>query len=136
MIVITGGAMEIAVSAPSENATPSDRPGFYIYCRQNGIWPKEATGHDPKTEPRWFDPYCPVRNVTAKYPPTWMIHGADDKDVPYEESKNMAARLKEAGVEHKLVTMPGAGHGLSGVKPEDQDRYADEAVEFLKAHTR
>ncbi len=128
--------MELSASTLSDEYTPNSRAAFYMYARQNGIWPKEVAGHDPKAEPHWFDPYCPVRNVTDKYPPTWMIHGTDDKDVPCEESRKMAERLKGAGVEYKLTTVPGAGHGLMGVKQEDQDRYAAEAVEFLKAHTK
>ena len=67
------------VSAAEEG---EHREKFYFYCRQQGIWPKEVAGHDPDTEPSWFDPYCPVRNVTAQYPPTVLIHGSADTDVP------------------------------------------------------
>jgi hypothetical protein len=71
---------------PPKNA----RGRFYLYCRQNGIWPQEVAAHNPVTENKWFDPYCPARNVTAKYPQTRLIHGTADTDVPYEESKNMS----------------------------------------------
>ncbi len=63
-----------------------DRWSFYLHCRQQGIWPKEVAGHNPDDEPNWFDPYCPVRNVSATYPPTLLIHGTADTDVPHEES--------------------------------------------------
>jgi dipeptidyl aminopeptidase/acylaminoacyl peptidase len=106
-----------------------------MYCRQQGIWPKEVAGHDPKAEPKWFDPYCPIRNVTAKYPPTFMAHGTDDKDVPYEESKNMNDQLAKASVAHELMTIPGAGHGFAGAKPEVLGRIVDRAVDFVRAHT-
>src|SRR5262249_45444238 len=33
----------------------NQRSRFYLYCRQNGLWPKEVTGHDPDSEPRTFD---------------------------------------------------------------------------------
>jgi acetyl esterase/lipase len=120
----------------SEQPAPNRRGRFYLYCRQNGIWPNEVAGHDPHTEAKWFDPYCPIRKVTAKYPPTFLIHGTEDTDVPYAESKNMAARLKECGVEHELVTVTGAGHGLSGAKPDEVSRIAERAAEFVSAHTR
>ena len=38
---------------------------FYLYCRQNGLWPLEVGGRDPAKEPSYLAPYCPVRNVTA-----------------------------------------------------------------------
>ncbi len=98
----------------SEQPTPNRRGRFYLYCRQNGIWPNEVAGHDPHAEPKWFDPYCPIRNVTAKYPPALLIHGTEDTDVLYSESKNMAAKLAESGVKHEFVTVQGAGHGLIG----------------------
>jgi acetyl esterase/lipase len=118
----------------SEVPAQNQRGRFYLYCRQNGTWPKEVTGHDPHTEPKWFDPYCPIRNVTAKYPPTLLVHGTEDTDVPYAESKNMDAKLAAAGVEHELVTVTGAGHGLAGAKPEDVTQTTNQAVAFVKAH--
>ncbi len=119
----------------SEQPTPSRRGRFYLYTRQNGIWPNEVAGHDPQAEPKWFDPYCPIRNVTAKYPPTLLIHGTNDTDVPYAESKNMADKLKEIGVEHELITVTGAGHGLQGAKADEVGRIAARAAQFVKAHT-
>ncbi len=125
----------VGTSALSEPPAPSRRGRFYLYCRQNGIWPNEVAVHDPHTEPKWFDPYCPIRNVSAEYPPTLLIHGTEDTDVPYSESKNMAARLAQAGVRHELVTVAGAGHGLSGAKPDKVAQIAQRAAEFVKAHS-
>ncbi|MGA2068455.1 MAG: alpha/beta hydrolase [Thermoguttaceae bacterium] len=119
----------------SEPPAQNQRGRFYLYCRQNGIWPNEVTGHDPHREPKWFDPYRPIANVTAKYPATFLIHGTADTDVPYAESKNMAARLAQCSVEHELVTVSGAGHGLSGTKAEEVLRIAQRAADFIKAHT-
>jgi dipeptidyl aminopeptidase/acylaminoacyl peptidase len=125
----------VGTTALSEEPGHHNRWRFYLYCRQYGVWPKEVTGHDPHTEPKWFDPYCPVRNVTKQYPPTFLVHGTNDHDVPYSESKDMAARLKEIGVEHELITVPGAGHGLQGAKPQELERIDQRAIEFLRTHT-
>ena len=86
------------------------RGQFYLYCRQQGRWPQEVAGHDPDTEPRAFDPLCPVRSVTADYAPTLLINGDQDTDVPYEQSVMMAAELARAGVEHEFITICGGGH--------------------------
>ncbi len=104
-------------------------------CRQQGTWPIEASGHDPRKEPKWFDPYCPIRNVTRDYPPTLLIHGTADTDVPDEESTTRDARLREAGVEHEFITVAGAGHGLIGAKPEDRKLSTERSIAWVKAHT-
>jgi acetyl esterase/lipase len=90
------------------------RGQFYLYLRQNGLWTREVTGFDPVTQRAKLDPYCPVRNVSPKYPPTMLIHGTEDTDVPYELSAAMAKELGRHHVPHELVTVHGAGHGLSG----------------------
>jgi acetyl esterase/lipase len=113
----------------------NQRDKFYLYCRQNGLWPLQVSGHNPRTDAKWFAPYCPIRNVTAKFPPTILIHGTADTDVPYSLSKEMDATLAKAGVVHELIPVDGAEHRLAGAKPEDVSRAAARAVEFVKAHT-
>jgi acetyl esterase/lipase len=114
----------------------NDRGRFYLYCRQNGLWPKEVTGHDPDKEPKAFDPWCPLRNVSAKYPPTLLIHGTKDTDVPYEQSVLMDKELTRKGVEHELITVTDGGHGLGGVKPAVVADVYSRVVAFVNKHTR
>jgi acetyl esterase/lipase len=98
----------------TDGNTGKARGKFYLYLRQNGLWSKEVTGFDPDKERKKLDPYCPVRNVSRDYPPTLMVHGTLDTDVPYELSAAMAKELGRHKVEHELVTVRGAGHGLAG----------------------
>src|SRR6266403_693076 len=95
------------------------RGDFYMYCRQNGLWPKEVVGHDPAKEPRAFDRFCPVRNVTKDYPPTLLLHGDNDTDVPHQQSVDMAAELKRVGVVHEFLSIKGGGHGFDGKGMKD-----------------
>ena len=138
------GARVIAGSSFSGAADP--RWLFYLFCRQQGVWPKQVAGHDPHTEPRAFDPYCPIRQVTQDYPPTLLLHGDQDTDVPYEQSQQMAAALERNGVTHRLITMEGFGHGFdtapdpslpgkpSGLKhPKVAEAFAV-VLAFLKEH--
>jgi acetyl esterase/lipase len=104
---------------------------FYVFCRQQGIWPREVTGWDPVRDAEKFVPYLPVRNVTANYPPTLLIHGTDDTDVPFEESRLMAAQLAKQGVEHRLITVEGGEHGLAGVDKAVIKEANDAAVRFM-----
>jgi acetyl esterase/lipase len=52
----------------------------------------------------------PIKYVTPKFPPAFLIHGDSDKLVPYQQSQLLAGALKLAGVENTLVIVPGAGH--------------------------
>jgi acetyl esterase/lipase len=118
-------------SVISESSGKNNRHRFYLFCRQQGLWPKEVAGHDPDKDPRAFDAFCPVRNVSAKYPPTLLVHGTKDTDVPYEQSKTMAEELARKGVQHELITVPEAGHGLAGAKPAEVADIHDRVLAFL-----
>src|SRR5262245_23860173 len=69
----------------TEGPEGKTRGQYYLYLRQNGLWTKRVTGFDPATQRKKLDPYCPVRNVSADYPPTLLVHGTEDTDVPYEQ---------------------------------------------------
>jgi acetyl esterase/lipase len=121
-------------AAISEAVGKNDRSRFYLYCRQQGLWPKEVAGHDPDAEPRAFDPLCPLRNVTAAFPPTLLIHGTKDTDVPYEQSELMDRELARKGVEHELITVPGGAHGLGGTDPAVLADIRRRILVFLDRH--
>jgi acetyl esterase/lipase len=108
------------------------RGRFYLYLRQNGLWTKEVTGFDPQTERAKLDPFCPVRNVTPEYPPTLLVHGTEDTDVPYELSAAMARELQRHKVPHELVTVRGAGHGLAGGDRKLVEQAHARALAFLR----
>ena len=56
----------------------------------------------------------PVTYVRPGLPPFLLLHGNNDKRVPYEQSVAFLARLKAAGVPAELVTIEGGGHGMGG----------------------
>lgn len=107
---------------------------YYVYLRQQGMWPLGVSGWDPKKEPDKFTPFMPRKNVTSDYPPTFMIHGDKDTDVPDYESVHMAEEMKEHNVEHKLVILAGGEHGFGGADPEAIEKAHREAFDFLKSH--
>jgi acetyl esterase/lipase len=121
---------------PVTDRKPRDRTAgqFYLYCRQQGLWTTNVSGIDPKTEDAALTPYCPARNVTKDYPPTVLIHGTRDTDVPYEQSVEMDKELTRAGVEHRLILVPNAGHGLPGGDPKDVAAAYQTALDFVKRH--
>lgn len=108
---------------------------FYMYCRQNGLWPNKVSGRDPLKEPEWFTGYEARKNVTQSYPPTLLLHGEKDTDVIFEQSVLMAEALKRHGVEHELISQPHWGHGFD-YKEEDpsvQDAH-NQILQFLSKH--
>jgi acetyl esterase/lipase len=115
-----------------------DRKGnggaFYQFCRQEGLWPQAVSGWNPHTEADKFAPFMPVKNVSPQYPPTLLIHGDADTDVPYEQSKLMAAEFQKHKVEHRLLTIVGAEHGLAGADPQEARAAYRTAAEFLQKH--
>jgi acetyl esterase/lipase len=109
---------------------------FYQFCRQQGLWPKAVSGWDPKNEAEKFAPFMPVKNVTADYPPTLLIHGDRDTDVPHEQSEMMAAEFKRLGVQHRLISVAGAEHGLAGGGEQAVSDAYRAAREFLRERLR
>ena len=95
------------VTGSEDGVDMKARGRFYHYLRQNGLWTQEVTGFDPAADRAKLDPYCPVRNVSPEYPPTLLVHGTEDTDVPYELSADMAKELARHKVPHELVTVPG-----------------------------
>ena len=42
--------------------------------------------------------------------------------------------VAEVGVKHEFITVTGAGHGLSGAKPDKVAEIAWQAAEFIRMH--
>jgi len=125
-------------SSPPGPQWPNGRAKFYLYCRQQGLWPIEVSGHDPLRELEWFSDYEPLRNVTSDYPPTMLLHGEKDTDVPFEQSVFMAGTLKEYDVPHEFIRNPNWGHVFDAAGLEDQvvrDAF-DKVLIFLENHVK
>jgi acetyl esterase/lipase len=108
-----------------------DRSCFYLYCRQQGAWLAEVTARKPTIDAAWFDRYCPIRMLDARSPPTVLVHGEDDKDVPHEESVRLAARLDELAVPHRFISLAGVGHGFAGARPGEPEATEQAVLAFL-----
>ncbi len=120
-------------AAPIANSRERQGNGgaFYQFCRQRGIWPLAVSGWDPHTEAEKYGPYMPVKNVSREYPPTLLIHGTDDTDVPYEQSVMMAEEFKKFGVDHVFITIAHGEHGLGGGDPRKIESAYERAFQFV-----
>jgi acetyl esterase/lipase len=120
----------------SEPERGNKRGRFYLYCRQNGLWTTEVSGLDPEKEPKLLESFCPILNVTASYPPTLLIHGTKDTDVPYAQSANMDQELTKHGVLHEFITIKDMGHGFGGVDPAVVNQTHERVMAFLREHLK
>jgi len=138
MELVSREQADASLAAPpvQDPALGIDRSIFYLHCRQQGLWLHEVTARDPRIEPSWFERYCPLRRVSATFPPTMLVHGVDDTDVPHDESAALAARLLQSGVEHRFISLPGVGHGFAGAEPVQAEAVEAEVAEFLSARVR
>jgi acetyl esterase/lipase len=125
----------VGTTVIAEPPPRNQRGRFYLYCRQNGLWPREVSGHVPVTEPKAFDPLCPVRNLSPAYPPTLLIHGTKDTDVPHEQSVLMDRELTRQGVPHELVSVPDGGHGLGNIDKAQVAAIHRHVIDFLRLYT-
>jgi len=123
--------------APITHASGATRGPLYTYLRQRGSWTRVVTGLEPRTDKAELRRYCPVANVTPHYPPTMLLHGTADTDVPFAQSAAMRDALTHAQVPCELVELQGKDHGFD-FDQRDPDVVAaiDRAQAFLDARLR
>jgi len=85
-------------------------------------------GADPATHAA----AAPLRQVHPAAPPFLLVHGTDDRLVPFAQSEALRAALSAAGVPVELVPVVGADHIFAGCP--DIDELVTRSVRFL-AHT-
>lgn len=135
-LVAEEDAWAVVRNGPVSNGSErSAATPFYLYCRQHGTWLDHVGGVNPKHDRDFFVRFCPEFNVSSDYPPTLMLHGTDDTDVPYEQSAQMAATLEKHGRKHELITILEGGHGFEGKEKDPQVIAAwPRVIDFLKEH--
>ena len=119
-------------ATPVDFVWPEGRSKFYVYCRQQGIWPEMIAGRKPEEESAWFGDYEPLRRVTESYPPTLLLHGEKDTDVPFEQSVLMVEALERHGVPNEFIGNPVWGHGFDQAEDDQAVQQAlDRVIRFL-----
>jgi pimeloyl-ACP methyl ester carboxylesterase len=88
--------------------------------------PSFKLGRPLLNEVRWLQPLAVLGDIQV---PTLIVHGTKDTFIPVESSRAAAAQLQ---VEHKLVEIDGAQHGIA--VPEDPS-YANPQSQAWQAFT-
>jgi acetyl esterase/lipase len=55
----------------------------------------------------------PLNHLTRGLPPFLLLHGTDDKSVPFNQSTTFRAKLSELDVPCELISIPGAPHDIT-----------------------
>jgi acetyl esterase/lipase len=124
--LMIAGSPDSPVNAVAAIAPPTDladwgKPAFVFTDDPQLAMFVPALGFDPKTPHKDVEALAkqlsPITYVSAKYPPTLIIHGDSDRVVPLQQAQIMDHALGEAGVEHKLEVIPGGGHDDKTFEP-------------------
>jgi len=67
--------------------------------------------------PQQYHRATPAYYLDEKDPPMLLLHGTNDKIVPYYESVDFVSSLRSLGIQAKLYTEQGAGHGWFNRSP-------------------
>lgn len=107
---------------------------IYLYYRQTGRWPQEVSGFDAASVRQKIKPFEPVRHVTSAFPPTMLLHGTSDTDVPWEQSEMMAEQFRKQGVPFEFRSLENGEHGFGGADPEEINRAYEAMRRFIIRH--
>jgi len=106
-----------------ETIPPYWAPGVARFHRRVG---------DPAKDAEFMWSRSPLSRVRAIRIPLLIAQGANDPRVKQDESEQIVAALREAGIEHEYMLFEDEGHGLA--KPENRLRFYAAAERFLAHH--
>ena len=82
-------------------------------------WNRTIQGFNPSYEPthhpeaaRLAFESSPLATVDGWRSPVLLVHGDDDRNVPFNETIELVEKLRELGVEHELLIFPDEVHGF------------------------
>lgn len=85
-------------------------------------------------DPAVYTKASPIDYADKSDPPMLIIHGTADEVVNHNQSVTLAAKLKDAGVEHEFITIPDAPHSFD-LQPSQRD-LRPVVLGFLNKHLK
>ena len=73
----------------------------------------------------------PLQYIKSTSPPTLIVHGKNDKIVPYYHSKNLYETALSRGANAKYILINGADHTLSGASASDISMLSESIFKFI-----
>ena len=88
-------------------------------------------GGTPSTNAALYQASSPINFVSARCPPTLILHGGADPLVPVSQSTALKATLESVNVPVQMVIYPTEGHGWLGANLSDS---YGKIADFLKTY--
>jgi dipeptidyl aminopeptidase/acylaminoacyl peptidase len=112
-----------------------DRALFLRYTNRNSAirW-ETKMGGPPQSKPAVYRKANVLPDVARIKAPLLILHGAQDPQVPPQESEEFAAALKKAGKQFTYITYPGEGHGFQ--QPEHRRDAYEKELAFLNRYLK
>jgi acetyl esterase/lipase len=76
----------------------------------------------------------PITHLSSDDPPVFVMHGTEDRTVPYTQALTLQERMGAVGVPLTLLTFEGAGHGLRNADRAEMETAMQQAVQFVLDH--
>ena len=108
-----------------------ERWPLYLHARQTGSWASLVSGYKASEISEKLVPYCPILNIDSQYPPTFLLHGSNDTDVPVEQSKDMYSALLDMNIKTQIYIQQNGEHGFDRKWQNTPDEFGC-VVCFLK----
>ncbi len=102
-------------------------------------WNRTIQGFLPSYEPENFPEQArlafessPLASVDGWRSPVLLIHGDDDRNVPFNETVELVEELRKRGVEHELLVFPDEVHGF--LRRASWVELFERSADFLSRH--
>ena len=102
-------------------------------------WNRTIQGFNPSYEPthhpeaaRLAFESSPLATVDGWRSPVLLVHGDDDRNVPFDETVELVEKLRELGVEHELLIFPDEVHGF--LRHENWLEVFRRSADFFERH--
>lgn len=95
---------------------------------------RHLLGGDPRDLLAAAAAASPLSHVSGAAPPFLIIHGTEDKVVPFEQSLILHHALRAAGAQADLIAVPGGAHGRFLATAPGVSELLDASASFLWRH--
>jgi acetyl esterase/lipase len=118
----------VGFAPPTDHEADSERRGELSPSMTNLLNRAAALTEETRAVLREISP---INFVKRGLPPLLLIHGTEDKSVPYQQSVNFQKRLRELDVPCELITIDGAPHRITEWEKFDAS-FGDKMIAWLK----
>jgi acetyl esterase/lipase len=115
------GGVSSRVACVVDFCGPSDFPNFVLTSGAQSPVTK-LLGGLPKDKADIAKEASPITFVTKDDPPFLIVHGTDDRTVPFDQAVRFHEAQKKAGIDTTFVKIEGGGHGFGGPEVEARVR--------------